>query len=256
MRISNAASKICILTAILISFASAAYAAGTTNVSILYAWNGSEFKPLELDSAGRLKTNINLTKSFGIYPNDDNAYDIGRSNLRWKSGYFVNVIVDGNLTFTGSLGLNVSSLSSNGSVTIGQNLTVDTADNVLIVDSTNNRVGIMQTTPNATLGVSGRIEVSGDINVTGSLIVGGSNITAFTNISVLHAYNRSGGNFVPLSVTSSGALELSVVDERGAQTLRSGASGTDLSLISGLVVDTSTFYINATSNMVGIGTIL
>src|SRR3989338_1750896 len=142
MRISKAAARICILAVIMLSLAYVSYAAGTTNVSILYGWNGSEFKPLELDSAGRLKTNINLTKSFGIYPNDDNAYDIGRSNLRWKSGYFVNVIVDGNLTFTGSLGLNVTVLNSNGSVTIGQNLTVDTTDNVLIVDSTNNRVGI------------------------------------------------------------------------------------------------------------------
>src|SRR3989338_1613507 len=67
------------------------YAAGTTNVSVLYGWNGSEFAPVQIDQEGALKTTLNLSESFGMTPYNDAVYDIGTSARRWNTGYFMSM---------------------------------------------------------------------------------------------------------------------------------------------------------------------
>ena len=57
-----------------LSFSFKVLAAGTTNVTILYGWNGSEFAPMQIDSDGALKTTLNLTQSVGLFPTDHVFY--------------------------------------------------------------------------------------------------------------------------------------------------------------------------------------
>jgi len=71
-------------------------AATGTNISIMHGWNGTAFAPLQIDSDGRLKTNINLTRSVGIHPDTDNLRRVGSPNNRWGVGYFANLVAAGN----------------------------------------------------------------------------------------------------------------------------------------------------------------
>src|SRR3989344_4611531 len=149
-------------------------AAGTTNVSILYGWNGSEFVPAEIDAQGRLKTSMNLSRSVGIYPYNDNLYDIGSNSLRWRYGYFYNLQVYGNITLAGNI--NISGLTfSNGTVQVQTgNFTVDPVDTILFVDTTNNVTGIGTGNPSYLLqtdaGAAGK-----SVNLSGVVYVNGSN---------------------------------------------------------------------------------
>ena len=71
--------------------------AASTNISILHAWNGSDFVPLEVDADGNLKTTLNLTESTGMFPDTDNLRDLGTSALRWRTLYVVDMVATGNL---------------------------------------------------------------------------------------------------------------------------------------------------------------
>src|SRR3989344_3309327 len=103
-----------------------AHSAGTTNVTILYGWNGTEFVPVQVDASGAMKTTLNLSESIAMNPQTDSIYSIGTSARRWLSGYFVNLIVEGNLTLSGSPVLSVSDLTSNGTITFTRgNFTVN-----------------------------------------------------------------------------------------------------------------------------------
>jgi hypothetical protein len=81
--------------------------------------------------------------------------------------------INGTLTVTGAASLestlNVTGSSTFSNVTISSDLTVDT--NTLKVDSTNNRVGIVTTSPTEALDVTGNIKASGSATITGDLTV-------------------------------------------------------------------------------------
>ena len=99
----------------------------------------------------------------------------------------------------------------------------------LVINGSN--VGIGTTEPTQPL------HVVGDTNITGSLFVQGKNLSTFSNVSVLHAYNQSGGNFAPLSIDAGGNLLINVVEEGGAINLAAGAAGVDLTLTGALIAN-------------------
>jgi len=92
-----------------------------------------------------------------------------------------------------------------------------------------------------------------ELNITGSLTVAGEIITASTNISIL--YGNDGTTNIPLLVTSTGALVMSVVEAGVTTTLDVGSTGVDLTLTGDFTVDSPTFFVDSTNNLVGIGTI-
>ena len=94
--------------------AAGVFAAGTTNVTILYAWNGSEFAPMQIDGTGALKTTLNLTESIGLFPRQDATYDIGKASMRWGKIFLVNMTAAGHINVTGTL----SNSTFNGDVRI------------------------------------------------------------------------------------------------------------------------------------------
>jgi ethanolamine utilization microcompartment shell protein EutS len=108
-------------------------------------------------------------------------------------------------------------------VTTGTNingdLTVDT--DTLVVDATNNRIGIVNSTPSYTMDVNGDINTSTDYNI------GGTQVLSSTTL---------GSGIVNSSLTSVGTL-------------------TSLDVSGDLTVDTNTLYVDSTNNEVGIGTL-
>lgn len=90
-----------------------------------------------------------------------------------------NTQLTGNVTIAGTTATITSNILATGiSHTIAGNVAFDT--NVLFVDSINNRVGILTTTPNAPLQVSGAANVSGVLTV-------GANIVSTATLSGLNA---------------------------------------------------------------------
>ena len=90
-----------------------------TNVSVLYGWNGTSNVPIQVDAGGRLKTTLNLTKSTGLFPESDSAYDLGGTGLRWKTGYIVDLVSAGSINVGGSL--NATSINTTGSAYFATN---------------------------------------------------------------------------------------------------------------------------------------
>jgi len=82
--------------------------AATTNVSILYGWNGTNYVPVQVTSEGAIKTDINLTQAVGLSPKVNNTYDLGSISKLWanlyartiRSGGFLSIIGDTNVTGT------------------------------------------------------------------------------------------------------------------------------------------------------------
>jgi hypothetical protein len=152
-------------------------------------------------------------------------------------------------TLTGTLSTasqpNVTSVGTLGSLSVSGNLTVDS--NTLVVDASNNRVGVGLTNPSVALDVSGTVRattLTGTLstasqpNVTsvgtlGSLSVSG-NLTVDSNTLVVDASN----NRVGINNTNPSA----VLDVNG-DTIVSG----------NLTVDSNTLVVDASNNRVGIG---
>jgi len=185
---------------------------------------------------------INLTSSpysFRANISDDlnkeNKYIISGLNITgnltvedkitFRFGQIIDNLVNGFLRITGKL--NVT-----GNVSIAQD--------TLFVDGTSGKVGIGTTDPTGTLSVIGNFSVEGDANITGSLTVNGTDIKAETNISIL--YGNDGTSNIPLLVTSTGALVMSVVEAGVTTTLDVGSTGVDLTLTGDFTVDSPTFF--------------
>ncbi|MDP6600457.1 MAG: hypothetical protein QF798_03415, partial [Candidatus Woesearchaeota archaeon] len=195
-----------------------------TNVSVLYGWNGTSNVPIQVDAGGRLKTTLNLTKSTGMSPESDNAYDLGSTGLRWKTGYIVDLVSAGSINVGGSL--NATSINTTGSAYFATN---------------SGKVGIGATSPNTTL------HVSGTANITGTLSVGSFEISN-AGIGSMNVSGRTllGINGIVASVgihtlTPLSRLHVNDSSEIGAFRV-TNVSGTTL------------FFINGSSGKVGVKT--
>lgn len=158
-----------------------------TNVSVLYGWNGSATVPVQVDSAGRLKTTLNLSKSTGIGPESDNAYDLGTTALRWRTGHIIDLVSAGNIY---AVGLNASSINITGNAYFA---------------TSSGKVGIGATSPNTTFHVSGTANITGTLsvgsfeisnagvgsmNVTGRTLLGLNGIESSVGVSTLSPLSR------------------------------------------------------------------
>src|SRR3989338_4345418 len=72
---------------LVLALALPANAAGSSNVTLLYGWNGTNFVPLLTDGNGTLMTTMNTTDSVGLNPNLNNTYDLGTTALLWANLY-------------------------------------------------------------------------------------------------------------------------------------------------------------------------
>src|SRR3989338_1082572 len=72
---------------LIIALLPCANAAGNTNISILYGYNGTTYVPLLTDGAGHLQTVMNLTSIAGLNPITNNTYDLGATSLLWANVY-------------------------------------------------------------------------------------------------------------------------------------------------------------------------
>jgi hypothetical protein len=92
----------------------------------------------------------------------------------------------GTLNVTGNTTLNNFSITSNTTqnvVTIGATTNVNIDSGVLFVDAVNNRVGINNTTPDASLTITGSANVSGNLYIGGDFIIAGTLTTTGTTES-------------------------------------------------------------------------
>lgn len=169
-----------------------------------------------LDVAGAMETNTILVNPAGV-AGTEVLKVLGTSSA-------VPLVVDATNNRVGVKTASPSvELDVTGAAKISGNLAVDT--NVLFVDTSTNRVGINDATPSYSL------DVTGDANITSTLDVGGN-----TNIV---------GN---LGVTS-GTLSVS-----GTSTLAAVNASGAVTVAGNLTVDTSTLFVGATNNFVGIRT--
>jgi len=170
---------------------------GTANAEANLGFDGSTLCVVgDIDVSTTLITGGSITSGGSVTPSVDGTNNLGTSLLRWGTLYVDNIGDNGQalgvaattLSFdtaatidtSGANQLDINTGTANlaitsGDVTMSGGLTVDT--NTLVVDSTNNNVGIA-TTPNAAYS----LDVNGNINLSGDLYVGGS-LAVFSNWS-------------------------------------------------------------------------
>ena len=148
------------------------HAAGSTNVSILYGWNGTNFVPLLTNEQGKLLTDLNMSRSIGLSPLSNNTYDLGTTALLWANLYVRSVRGQG-----GTLSLYTGTTEA---VTIA-----------------GGNVGVNSANPQY------KLEVGGNANITGEVLV--SNVSILTRTSsdnttqsdeINTKMNVTGGNYI------------------------------------------------------------
>lgn len=180
--------------------------------------------------------------------------------------------ISGNTTIGGNL-------SIVGGTTIGGNVAFDT--DTLFIDSLNNRVGILTTTPDAplqvngaanvagavklgsTLTVTGLTTLNGDLNTTTANATTGVNVGANVNLSTTKI--NVGNSSVNTTITSTAINTQGTLDVLRAATLSNTIAVTGNATFSNtiavtgqatftanVVVDTSTFYVDTTNHRVGV----
>jgi len=170
---------------------------GTANAENNLGFDGTTLCVVgDIDVSTTLITGGSITSGGSVTPSVDGTNNLGTSLLRWGTLYVDTIGDNGQalgvaattLSFdtaatidtSGSNQLDINTGTANlaitsGNVTMSGGLTVDTS--TLVVDSTNNNVGIA-TTPNAAYS----LDVNGNINLSGDLYVGGS-LAVFSNWS-------------------------------------------------------------------------
>jgi hypothetical protein len=172
-------------------------------------------------------------------------------------------------TGTGAFG----GLGVAGNVHVGRGLFVDT--DTLVVDSTNNRVGIGKTNPDATLDVDGDAIIRGDLSVLGTTTtIDTDNLRVQDPIIELGKDNAGTGDLGLVMTRPSGSSNVAVIFDESADTLEIGytqnnASDTDitmdstplsvnvngnLSVTSNVEVGTANLFVDTVNSRVGIGT--
>jgi len=176
-----------------------------------------------------------------------------------------------------------------GNVHVGRGLFVDT--DTLVVDSTNNRVGIGKTNPDATLDVDGDAIIRGDLSVLGTTTtIDTENLRVQDPIIELGKDNAGTGDLGLVMTRPTGSSNVAIIFDENADTLEigytnGGASDTtitmvstplsvningdlsitsnlevsgningDLSVTSNLEVGTANLFVDTVNSRVGIGT--
>jgi hypothetical protein len=135
-----------------------------------------------------------------------------------------------------------------GDASVGGDFIVDTSS--LVVDATNNRVGIGSITPTVALDVVGAIAATGALSGASATVTG--NLTVDTTTLVVNATNNRVGIG---SATPTVALDVVGAIAATTGTFTGALSGASATVTGDLVVDTSSLVVDATNNRVGIGTL-
>lgn len=180
--------------------------------------------------------------------------------------------ISGNTTIGGNL-------SIVGGTTIGGNVAFDT--DTLFIDSVNNRVGILTTTPDAPLQVNGAANVAGAVKLGSTLTVTGlttlngdlntttanatTGINVGANVNVSTSKINVGNATVNTTITSTAINTQGTLDVLRAATFSNSTTHTGNATFSNtiavtgqatftanVVVDTSTFYVDTTNHRVGV----
>src|SRR3989344_4772460 len=213
------------------------HAAGSTNVSILYGWNGTNFVPLLTNEQGELLvSNVSLL-SRTQSDNSTQSDEIDTKMNVTGGNYIANVTVT-TITVT-------PRLDTAGNTSLNVN-------NTLYVNASADRVGVGTSSPTQAL------HVVGSLNVTGSIWSNDANISAFTNVSLTYGWNTT--NFVPLLTTGQGILKLSTTQASASNLAGPESNGTsliltrNLTVLKNLSVGTTTLFVDQTATRVGIAT--
>src|SRR3989338_58227 len=215
--------------------------ASTTNVSILYGWNGTNFVPVQVTDAGAIKTDINLSQSTGLSPKLNNTYDLGQTGFLWANVY-VRSIRGGSgplslfageserLTLLAGGNVGVNSASPQYKFEVGGNANITgelLVSNVSLLDRTQSD----NTTQNNAITANNQTlsDRFGGDNTTQNNLITGNNNTLLANLG--QKLNLTGG-------TLSGKLNV---------------SGTDITNNISLAVN-NTLYVNTSADRVGVGT--
>src|SRR3989344_3642264 len=132
---------------LVLALALPANAAGSSNVTLLYGWNGTNFVPLLTDGNGTLMTTMNTTDSVGLNPNLNNTYDLGTTALLWANLYARSI--------RGGSGA----------------LSLFAGENERLTLTAGGNVGIGTTIPRSLL------QADGNASINGTLLVEGINVT-------------------------------------------------------------------------------
>ncbi len=169
-----------------------------------------------------------LSVNGSVIPKRDNEFDIGNDSLRWRSIYAV------------GMNLTSNNLELLGNAYIGGN------------------VGIGTTSPNDALEVIGNVRISGSLNASSInatiFVVKEALILGWTNLTNYPASATCGpGQFVNAigdTISCTSPAETSSAAGGWANTTTTTATSLDVNVASGA------FYVNASTNNVGIGTTL
>jgi len=180
--------------------------------------------------------------------------------------------ISGNATIGGNL-------SIVGGTTIGGNVAFDT--DTLFIDSVNNRIGILTTTPDAALQVNGAANVAGAVRLASTLTVTGlttlngdlntttanatTGINVGANVNVSTSKITVGNSTVNTTTTATAINTQGTLDVLKATTLSNTITVTGNATFSNtiavtgqatftanIVADTSTFFVDTTNHRVGI----
>ncbi|MBI2130823.1 hypothetical protein HYU10_03565, partial [Candidatus Woesearchaeota archaeon] len=175
--------------------------------------SGQFAKDIMIDGQIVAVNDVEINRSF--IPTRDLFSLLGNASNRFLDGYIVN-LKSGNTT-----------LVMNANVSIAGNLTVDT--DTLVVDDVNNRVGIGQTSPNVTLGVSGRANITGYLEVGGGLNVsnGMNVISGSVGIGMTNPQFK-------LDLTSSTIVASSFSASLGVRDTSTATTGTNLNMLAAM----------------------
>lgn len=180
--------------------------------------------------------------------------------------------------YTGALQIgtntgNNGGLGVAGNVHIGRGLFVDT--DTLVVDSTNDRVGIGKTNPDATLDVDGDAIIRGGLSVLGTTTtIDTENLRVQDPIIELGKDNAGTGDLGLIMTRPSGSSNVAMIFDENTDTLKlgytnGGASDTtitmdsaplsvnvngNLSVTSNLEVGTANLFVDTVNSRVGVGT--